>query len=80
MLWDEYPERWGPDSGIDNIFKYKNGKIWAVQSKCYSPEHDISKSEIDSFLSESNDAPIDARLLIVSTDGIDRNVLQVINR
>ena len=38
-LWDEYPDRWGPDCGIDLVFKHKNGKTWAVQSKCYSPEH-----------------------------------------
>ena len=79
-LWDEYPERWGRDCGIDLVFKHKNGKTWAVQSKCYSPEHDISKSEIDSFLSESSDARIDGRLLIASTDGIGRNALQVIER
>ena len=79
-MWDEYPERWGRDCGIDLVFKHKNGKTWAVQSKCYSPEHDISKSEINSFLSESSDARIDGRLLIASTDGIGRNALQVINR
>ena len=22
-LWDEYPERWGPDCGIDLVFKHK---------------------------------------------------------
>ena len=76
-LWDEYPESWGPDCGIDLVFKHKNGKTWAVQSKCYSPEHDISKSEIDSFLSESSDARIDGRLLIASTDGIGRNALTI---
>ena len=32
-LWDEYPERWGPDCGIDLIFQHKNGKIWEVQAK-----------------------------------------------
>ena len=79
-LWDEYPDRWGRDCGIDLVFKHKNGKTWAVQSKCYSPEHDISKSEINSFLSESSDARIDGRLLIASTDGIGRNALQVIER
>jgi predicted helicase len=46
-LWNEYPERWGSDCGIDIVFKHKNGKTWAVQSKCYSPEYDISKLEID---------------------------------
>ena len=72
-LWDEYPDRWGPDCGIDLVFKHKNGKIWAVQFKFYSPENDISKLKVDSFLSESSNARIDGGLLIASTDGIRRN-------
>ena len=62
------------------IFKQKNGQIWAVQSKCFAPERDIPKSEIDSFLSESNDATISGRLLISSTDGIGKNAEQVLKR
>ena len=34
-LWDEYPERWGPDCGIDLVFNHKNSEVWAVQ---YHPE------------------------------------------
>ncbi len=79
-LWNEYPKRWGADCGIDLIFTHKNGKTWAVQSKCVSPNNDIKKSEIDSFLSESNDSKIDGRLLIASTDGIGKNAQQVIHR
>ncbi len=79
-LWNEYPKRWGPDCGIDLIFTHKNGDTWAVQSKCVSPKNDIKKSEIDSFLSESNDSKIDGRLLIASTDGLGKNAYQVINR
>ena len=36
-LWDEYPDRWGADHGTDLVFRHKNGDIWAVQAKCYSP-------------------------------------------
>ena len=79
-LWNDYPKRWGADCGIDLIFTHKNGKNWAVQSKCVSPNNDIKKSEIDSFLSESSDSKIDGRLLIASTDGIGKNAQQVINR
>jgi len=79
-LWNEYPKRWGADCGIDLIFTHKNGNTWAVQSKCISPNNDIKKSEIDSFLSESSDSKIDGRLLIASTDGIGKNAQQVINR
>ncbi len=79
-FWNEYPKRWGADCGIDLIFTHKNGQTWAVQSKCVSPNNDIKKSEIDSFLSESNYSKIDGRLLIASTDGIGKNAQQVINR
>ena len=29
-LWDEYPDRWGPDCGIDLVFRHKNGEIWSL--------------------------------------------------
>ena len=79
-LWDDYPHRWGKDCGIDLVYEDRQGKHWAVQSKCVSPEREISKAEIDSFLSESSDSKIHGRLLIASTDGIGKNAQQVIDR
>ena len=79
-LWNEYPQRWGQDCGIDLVYEDGQGKHWAVQSKCVAPDREISKAEIDSFLSESNDPRIQGRLLIASTDGIGKNALQVIER
>ena len=76
-LWDEYPDRWGPDCGIDLVFKHRNGQIWAVQAKCYSPDYEITKSDVDKFLSESNRRQIDHRLLIATTDRIGANAKQV---
>jgi len=78
-LWDEYPGRWGPDCGIDLVFKSKIGKTWAVQAKCYSAEYDISKIDVDTFLSESNRKQIDHRLLIATTDRIGSNARQVLD-
>jgi superfamily II DNA or RNA helicase len=78
-LWDEYPGRWGPDCGIDLIFKSKIGKTWAVQAKCYSADHDISKNDVDTFLSESNRKQIDHRLLIATTDRLGANARQVLD-
>ncbi len=78
-LWDEYPERWGRDCGVDLVFKHKNGDVWAVQAKCYSPEYSITKSDVDKFLSESNRHGVDKRLLIASTDQIGANAKQVCN-
>lgn len=79
-LWDEYPDRWGKDCGIDLVYEDHQGRHWAVQCKCISPDREISKAEIDSFLSESNDPRIYGRLLIASTDGIGKNARQVIKR
>ena len=78
-LWDEYPGRWGPDCGIDLVFKSKIGKTWAVQAKCYSPDYDISKTDVDTFLSESNRKHIDHRLLIATTDRLGVNARQVLD-
>ncbi|MDX8411776.1 MAG: restriction endonuclease, partial [Mariprofundaceae bacterium] len=76
-LWDEYPDRWGRDCGIDLVFKHKSGEVWAVQAKCYAPEYSITKSDVDTFLSESNRPGIDKRLLIATTDRIGANARQV---
>ena len=76
-LWEEWPQRWGPDCGIDLIFKHKDGQTWAVQSKCYDPKYNITKHDVDKFLSESNRAGIDKRLLIATTDGLGANAKQV---
>ena len=72
-LWDEWPERWGPDCGIDLIFKHKNGETWAVQAKCYDERHSASKADMDTFLTESNRAVIQHRLLLASTNGMSSN-------
>ena len=76
-LWDEFPSRWGPDCGIDIVFRDKNGGNWAVQAKCYASEYEITKSDVDRFLSESNRKEIQRRLLITTTDRINANAKRV---
>ena len=76
-LWNEYPDRWGPDCGIDLVFQHTDGDTWAVQAKCYSPKYSIKKADMDTFLSESNRPQIDKRLLIASTDLIGDNAKRV---
>jgi len=78
-LWDEYPDKWGPDCGIDLVFKNQNGETWAVQAKCYSPEYQITKKDVDSFISESDRPEIHRRLLIATTDKIGSNAQRVLD-
>ncbi|MCX5875794.1 MAG: DEAD/DEAH box helicase family protein [Deltaproteobacteria bacterium] len=54
-----------------------HGEHWAVQAKCYSPDYDITKHDVDKFLSESNRPSIKHRLLIATTDRIGGNAKQV---
>jgi superfamily II DNA or RNA helicase len=77
-LWNEYPRQWGRDCGIDLVFKDKIGGIWAVQAKCYSSNYEITKADVDKFLSESNRKEINHRLLIATTDRIGPNARQVL--
>ena len=76
-LWTEWPERWGADCGIDLIFRHKNGEVWAVQAKCYSPDYTVTKHDVDRFLSESNRSLINRRLLVATTDRIGANAMRV---
>jgi len=75
--WNDYPDKWGADCGIDLVFVDYEGFTWAVQAKCYDPKYQISKSDVDKFLSESNRATIHKRLLISSTDRMGKNARQV---
>ena len=47
-LWNEWPDRWGADAGIDLVARMRTGELWAVQAKAFSPHRIIPKSEIDS--------------------------------
>jgi predicted helicase len=78
-LWNDYPKQWGRDKGIDLVFRDKNEKIWAVQAKCYAPDYEITKADVDKFLSESNRKHIDHRLLIATTDGLGANAREVLD-
>ena len=79
-LWDNWPERWGKDCGIDLVAEDIGGKIWAIQAKCYDPKYSVTKKDVDSFLSESTNSKIHHRLLIATTDGLGANAVGVIKR
>ena len=67
-LWDEWSGRWGGDAGIDLVAEDHDGRLWAIQSKAYSPENAVTKADVDKFLSESSRSVFSYRLLIATTD------------
>ena len=76
-LWEEWPQRWGRDRGIDLVAETHDGRLFAIQAKNYGAQHSITKSDVDKFLSESNRAIISERLLIGSTDRVANSAFEV---
>ena len=85
-LWDEWPDRWGQDMGIDIVARETTGDYWAIQCKFFDPDHTIRKPDIDSFLSasgkqfETNDGSrqFARRIVVSSTDKWNRNAEKAI--
>lgn len=77
-LWSDWPGRWGADKGIDLVAQTTDGKLWAIQAKAVHADRSIPKSELDSFLSESNRPQFDYRLIIATTDDIGHNARDTI--
>ena len=71
-LWDDWPGYWGPDNGIDLVAETQEGKLSAIQVKCYDPESQVPASEIGSFISASSRPEFDHRLLM-STGQLSKN-------
>jgi len=71
-LWHDWPGRWGADAGIDLIAEDRNGGLWAIQAKAYDPAYRVTKRDVDRFLAESGRAVFSYRMLIATTDLIDR--------
>ncbi len=70
-LWDEWPERDGPDKGIDLVGKQTErygGGLCAIQCKFYDPNSVVPKGEVDKFLAASGTQQFTDRLFIATTE------------
>lgn len=53
-LWEEWPDRWNSDVGIDLVARERGtGEYWAIQCKFFDPEYSLQKADIDSFFTAS---------------------------
>ena len=53
-LWQEWPNAWGPDVGIDLVAEEHDGGLWAIQAKASDERYAIKKADVDSFLAQSS--------------------------
>jgi len=86
-LWSEWPDRWGPDEGIDLVAReHDRGDYWAIQCKFYDPAHTLQKANIDSFFTASckhfqttdGEHNFSQRLIIATTDKWSKHVEQAL--
>ncbi|MFB9775037.1 DEAD/DEAH box helicase [Brevibacterium otitidis] len=66
-MWDQWPDRWGPDTGIDLVAERRDGGKTAIQCKFYDPQKRISKSDIDTFLAASGRGGFSERIIVSTT-------------
>lgn len=78
-LWDEWPGRWGVDAGIDLVAEDHRGRLWAVQAKAYDPRRQVTKHDVDTFLSESSRAAFAYRLLVATTARLSPNARRTLD-
>ena len=66
-MWDQWPDRWGPDTGIDLVAQRRDGGKTAIQCKFYDPQSRVSKADIDTFLSASGRGGFTERIIVSTT-------------
>ena len=54
-LWNEWPEAWAADAGIDLVAEEHGGGLWAIQAKATTRDYAIKKADVDSFLASPAD-------------------------
>lgn len=63
-MWNDWPDRWGRDIGIDLVAETHVGNLWAIQVKCYIDTSVVPTEDIDSFLAASGRKEFAMRMLI----------------
>ena len=64
--WSEWEGADGqPDTGIDLVGYQRNGKLAAIQCKCYAPDRTVKKADVAGFVAASNRPDVfDSRILV----------------
>ena len=75
-LWNDWPGRTGPDSGVDLVAEEAEGGLCAIQCKFFAPDTPLPRSAIDAFLAASEDARFTSRMFINTGGEIRDNALR----
>lgn len=74
--WEDYPEKWQrKDLGTDLVFHDTDGKVWAVQCKCYDEKYSTTKADVNSFLADTGRKQVSYRLWMQTTNKMASNAI-----
>ena len=79
MLWDDWPLRQGPDTGIDIVAKKTDGSYCAIQCKFYGSSTHLDKASINSFLAESSQKQFTERILVYTGSSLGPHLKKIID-
>ena len=86
-MWKDFPYRGNmPDIGIDLVAKTNRNEYWAIQCKFYDESYEISKADVDTFLSVSSKffyvneiaQKFSYRLIVSTTNKYNKNAEETI--
>ena len=77
-MWDEWPDRDGPDTGIDLVAEEEDGGLCAIQCKFFDLHQPVPKKAIDSFMSASEPPHFTSRLIVNTGGNIQKNALKTL--
>ncbi len=75
-LWGEWPDRDGPDTGIDLVAEEREGGYCAIQCKFFDSHRPVPKKAIDSFMAASEPLQFTSRLIVNTGGPIQGNTLR----
>ena len=77
-LWKEWPERDGIDTGIDLIAEESDGKLCAIQCKCYADDGSIDTKSVAKFLAKASSLKIKHTILVYTGDHITSHAVKIL--
>lgn len=66
--WMDWPGRSGADIGVDLVARDAEGRLVAIQCKCYDPSSTLTLEELGSFLALSGQKKWSRRIIVGTTD------------
>ena len=78
-LWKEWPDNDGIDTGIDLVAEQRDGKLCAIQCKCYADDGNLDMKAVAKFIAKSSSLDFAENILVYTGDYITphaRKILQ----